>query len=199
MNIVETEPTDAPFAAVVLAGGRGVRLGGADKASVELGGRALLEWVLDAVVDAVEVVVVGDPVATGRPVSFVREDPPHGGPGAALLAGFDELRSESADVVIVAVDMPRLTTHTVRRLRAGAARHDGAALVDPDGRRQLALVLDRAALARARPPYDSGHGLALHRLLAQLDVADVPSEGAEHRDVDSWADLADLSDDSPRG
>ena len=46
------------FTAVVLAGGTAVRLDGADKASVELHGRTLLTWALDAVLDAAEVVVV---------------------------------------------------------------------------------------------------------------------------------------------
>ena len=52
------------FSAVVLAGGTAARMGGADKAGIELGGRTLLQHALDAVVDAVEVVVVGDPVPT---------------------------------------------------------------------------------------------------------------------------------------
>ena len=37
--------------AVVLAGGVAARLDGADKASVELHGRTLLTWALDALVD----------------------------------------------------------------------------------------------------------------------------------------------------
>ena len=34
--------------------------------------------------------------------------------------------------------------------------------------------------------------MALHRLLAPLDLADVPAVGEEAVDVDSWADLRDL-------
>ena len=48
--------------AVILTGGSAVRLNGADKASIELGGLTLLEHALGAVVDVDEVVVVGDPV-----------------------------------------------------------------------------------------------------------------------------------------
>ena len=88
-----------PFTAVVLAGGEAVRLDGADKASVELHGRTLLTWALDAVVDASEVVVVGDPVPTHRPVTFTREDPRHGGPVAALLTGRDELDAANAELI----------------------------------------------------------------------------------------------------
>ena len=44
------------FGAIVLSGGEAVRLGGADKASIEIGGQTLLERTLAALVDAVEVV-----------------------------------------------------------------------------------------------------------------------------------------------
>lgn len=179
-----------PFAAVVLAGGRATRLDGVDKASVELGGRSLLAWALDAVVDATEVVVVGEPVHTERPVTFTRESPRYGGPVAALLTGVDALLRPMPTVAVLAVDMPHLTDTTLRRLRQAAVGHDGAALLDPDGRRQLALVLDAGALARVRPDHEGQHDLALHRLLAGLDLAGVPADGREHRDVDTWRDLA---------
>jgi len=181
------------FSAVVLAGGVAARLDGADKASVELQGRTLLTWALDAVLDAAEVVVVGDPVPTHRPVSFVREDPRHGGPVAALLTGRDALLDARGTVAVLACDMPFLTPHTFQRLRAAAEGHDGAALTGPDGRRQLAMVLDVARLDAVRPGLEEQHNLALHRLLAPLDLAAVPAKGREHRDVDTWADLRDLT------
>ncbi|NJP68904.1 NTP transferase domain-containing protein, partial [Streptomyces spiramenti] len=43
-----TPTAPAPFDAVVLAGGAGRRLGGADKAAVRVGGRTLLDRVLTA-------------------------------------------------------------------------------------------------------------------------------------------------------
>jgi molybdopterin-guanine dinucleotide biosynthesis protein A len=183
----------SPFSAVVLAGGIAARLDGADKASVELHGRTLLSWALDAVVDAAEVVVVGDPVPTERPVTFTREDPRHGGPAAGLLTGRDALLDPRPLLVVVACDMPYLTPATVRRLREAAAGRDGAVLTGPDGRRQLALALDVARLDAVRPALEEQHGLALHRLLAPLDLSDVAAEGREHRDVDTWADVRDLT------
>jgi molybdopterin-guanine dinucleotide biosynthesis protein A len=183
----------SPFTAVVLAGGTAVRLDGADKASVELHGRTLLTWALDAVLDAAEVVVVGDPVPTHRPVTFTREDPRYGGPVAALLTGRDALLDPRGTLAVLACDMPYLTPRTFQRLRAAAEGHDGATLVGPGGRRQLAMVLDVARLDAVRPGLEEQHGLPLHRLLAPLDLAEVASEGLEHRDVDTWADVRDLT------
>lgn len=180
------------FSAVVLAGGAGSRLGGVDKATVELHGRTLLEHALDAVVDATEVVVVGDPVPTERPVTFCRESPRYGGPVAGLLTGVDALLRPPLTIGVLAVDMPHVSMATFQRLRLAAADHDGAVLVGPDGRRQLALVLDAARLAAVRPDHEGQHGLAVHRLLAPLDVVEVPATGDEHRDVDTWTDLRDL-------
>lgn len=181
-----------PFAAVVLAGGRAARLDGVEKAGIEVGGRTMLAWILDALVDAAEVVVVGDPVPTERPVTFVREDPRYGGPVAALCTGVDALLQPTSYVVVVAVDMPRLTPATVSRLRRAADGGDGSALVGPDGRRQLALVLSTSRLAEVRPDHEGQHGMPLRVLLRDLELAEVGSQGSEHKDIDTWADLRDI-------
>lgn len=169
-------------------------MGGVDKASIELHGRTLLERSLDAVLDAAEVVVVGQQVPTERPVTFVVEDPAHGGPVAGLLVGRDRLLRRTPVVAVLAVDMPFLTSATFRRLSEAAVGRDGAILVDPDGRRQLALVVDLERLDAVRPGPEETHGAALHALLAPLDLAEVSAHGAEHRDVDTWTDLRDLAD-----
>ncbi len=194
ITAMSSPPLHDAFAAVVLAGGRSSRLDGADKAGIEVAGRTLLATTLDAVVDANEVVVVGDPVTTERPVTFTREDPRHGGPAAALLTGVDALLRPTRLVVVTAVDMPRLTAATLARLRGAATGRDGAVLVGPDGRRQLVLALDRSRLAEVRPSYEEQHDLPVHRLLARLDLAALPAVGEEHRDVDTWADLRDLAE-----
>lgn len=181
------------YAAVVLAGGRGTRLGGFDKASVELDGRSLLAHALEAVIDASEVVVVGEQVPTDRPVTFVVESPRHGGPVAGLLTGVDALLRRTPSVAVLAVDMPWVSAGTLRRLHDAAAGHDGAVLVDPDGRRQLAFVVSRDRLQAERPDHEAQHDHPLHRLLARLDLAEVAATGREHRDIDTWADLRDLA------
>ncbi|MBD8868113.1 molybdenum cofactor guanylyltransferase [Nocardioides donggukensis] len=190
-----TGPPTPTFGAVVLAGGTAARLGGADKASIELHGRTLLTHALDAVLDAGEVVVLGDWVPTHRPVTFTREDPAHGGPAAGLLAGLDAFARRPLQIAVLAVDMPYVTMATIGRLREHSAGHDGAVLRGADGRRQLAMVLDTARLAQVRPEYAAEHGLPMHRLLAPLDLVEVPALGRESRDVDGWADLRELRED----
>ncbi|KAA1422120.1 molybdenum cofactor guanylyltransferase [Nocardioides humilatus] len=189
------EPGLTSFAAIILAGGQATRLGGADKASIEMRGRTLLEHTLDAVIDASEVVVVGQSVPTDRPVTFVVEDPQYGGPVAGLLTGRDVLLRQFPTLAVLAVDMPFLTASTLRRMQDAAVGHDGAVLADPEGRRQLAFIVASDALDRVRPDRESAHGHALWPMLDQLDLVVVEALAREHRDIDTWTDLRDLADD----
>ena len=180
------------FAGVILAGGGAARLGGADKSSIEHAGRTLLDWSIDALLDADEVVVVGDARPTSRPVTFTREDPQYGGPVAALLTGYDALARRPRTLGVLAVDMPRVTAHTFRRLHDAARARDGAFLADASGRRQLAGVVHADRLDAVRPGCEEQHGMSVRRLLEDLDLALVAPVGEESRDVDTWADVRDL-------
>ncbi|WP_027861664.1 molybdenum cofactor guanylyltransferase [Marmoricola sp. URHB0036] len=182
----------AELGAIVLTGGSAVRFQGADKASIEIAGVTMLEHVLGALAEVPEVVVVGDEVLTSRPVSFVREEPPGGGPAAGLLAGLAGFPRPPRLVVVLAVDMPLVTTATVSRLMLSAAE-DGALLVDEDGRRQyLCAVYRAAALVEAAPTLEEHHGLPMRRLVAGLRLTEVPALPWEARDVDTWDDLTEL-------
>jgi molybdopterin-guanine dinucleotide biosynthesis protein A len=180
--------------AVILTGGTAARMDGADKATLELGGSTLIERALAATVDAAEVVVVGDPVPTTRPVTWAREEPPGGGPAAGLLAGLDRFSRPCDLVAVLAVDMPRTTPDTFARLTAAVEAHDGAVLVDATGQPQpLCGVYRWRSLASARPvDATTTQGLSMRRLLAPLDLVDVPAVGQEARDVDTWQDLRAL-------
>lgn len=180
------------FAAIVLSGGRGARLGGTDKGALRLGDRTLLDRALDAVRGAEEVVVVGDRPPDTHGVTYVRERPAYGGPGAALLTGAATLTRDQTAAMVLAVDMPMVTPETVDRVRRAAAGGDGAVLVDESGRRQLALVLDLARLGQIAPDQQDWAGLPFWRLLRRLDLIEVPAVGSEARDIDTAADLAAL-------
>jgi molybdopterin-guanine dinucleotide biosynthesis protein A len=195
---VPDRPAEAPaerLGAVVLTGGSGSRMGGVDKASIELDGVTLLERSLAATVTAVEVVVVGDQVPTTRPVTWTREDPRGGGPAAGLLAGIDRFLRPPDLLAVLAVDMPRVGPGTFARLvEALTPSYDGALLVDGDGRRQpLCAVYRRRALEAARPAdQEEEHGLAVRALIGPLSLVEVPAVDAEADDVDTWSDLRAL-------
>jgi molybdopterin-guanine dinucleotide biosynthesis protein A len=157
------------FDAVVLAGGEARRMGGVDKALVMVGGRSLLERVLEACGAAARVVVVGPERPLELPVTFVSETPRGGGPVPALLAGLQHTASDR--VVVLACDMPFLTPSVVSRLLTSIGEADGAALRDAEGRMQpLAAAWKtpalRAALASVAPPPGTG----LLGALASLSV-----------------------------
>lgn len=182
----------AELGGIVLTGGSSVRFQGADKASMEIAGATLLEHVLGALAEVPDVVVVGDQVTTSRPVGFVREDPPGGGPAAALLAGLNGFPRLPRLVVVLAVDMPLITTATVRRLML-SVEEDGALLVD-DGRRQqyLCAIYRSEALLAAAPTLEEQHGLPMRSLVSSLHLTQVQALPWEARDVDTWEDLAEL-------
>ncbi|MDI3420977.1 DUF6457 domain-containing protein [Streptomyces luteolus] len=102
------------YDAVVLAGGAARRLGGADKPGVRVGGRSLLDRVLAACADADTTVVVAERRPTARPVLWAREEPPGGGPLAALGAGLS--RTTADTVLVLSADLPFLGEGTVRLL-----------------------------------------------------------------------------------
>jgi molybdopterin-guanine dinucleotide biosynthesis protein A len=83
------------YAAVILAGGAGRRLGGATKPLIPVGGRTMLDRVLAAVADATPRIVVG-PAELAVPPGVIRisEHPPGGGPVAALAAALGAARGD---------------------------------------------------------------------------------------------------------
>jgi molybdopterin-guanine dinucleotide biosynthesis protein A len=190
--------TSSRLAAVILTGGTGVRLGGVDKASIEVDGLTLLEHALAATGAADEVVVVGPELPTTRPVTWTREEPPGGGPAAGLLAGIDALSAHPDLVCALAVDMPRFSARTLDRLvdvlTAEGDGVDAACLLDDEHQKQwLAAVYRYDSLVAARPgSHPAEHGLSIRRLMLPLRIVAVSAVADEARDVDTWEDLRDL-------
>ncbi|MEA2828135.1 MAG: hypothetical protein QOG43_2574 [Actinomycetota bacterium] len=136
--------------AVVLAGGGGRRMGGVDKAGLVVDGRTLLDRVLAAASGvAGRLVVVGPPrtVSLERAVIFVHEDPPGGGPVPAVAAALDATGGARV-VLVLAVDLPLLTTadlsRLVDRLQAADPSVGAVAAADPGGRPNPLLAAYRA-------------------------------------------------------
>jgi molybdopterin-guanine dinucleotide biosynthesis protein A len=176
---------------VVLAGGRAARLGGQAKPQLEVGGRTMLATVLAAVEDAERRVVVGPPQPVPGDVVRVREEPPGGGPVAALRAGLAAVATDV--VVLLAGDLPFLSGATIGELRT-ALRGDGVLVVDDTGRDQLLLGAWRTAALRTAVAHAVGP-LPLRRVLAPLQPIRLrptapPGSPPPWLDCDTPADLA---------
>ncbi|WP_435589141.1 molybdenum cofactor guanylyltransferase [Micromonospora chalcea] len=153
------------YAAVVLAGGAARRMGGVDKPARPVGGRPMLHRVLAAVADADQRIVVGPSVPLPDGVRTTREEPPGGGPVAAIAAGLALLDPGTTTVALLAADLPLLTAAAVTELRhaldtpaaergrdlAAEREHDRAAERErePAADRELDRATERAS---ALPP-----------------------------------------------
>jgi molybdenum cofactor guanylyltransferase len=185
-----------PYGALVLAGGNARRLGGVHKPGLLVGGVRLLDRVLAAVPDATVRVVVGPPQPVPPDVRLVREEPPGGGPVAALSAGLrvDARVGRLGWLAVLAGDLPFLTPDVVTALRRSAAGHDGAVLTDPDGRDQyLAGVYRADALAPAVAAVGPPSGVPLRRVVADLDLARIPAR-VRPGTAPPWLDCDDAED-----
>ena len=96
------------IAAVILAGGRGERLGGVNKALIDFGGEALIDRALRVVAGCDPVLVAVGPTGlvppAGRPIADLPTD--YAGPLAGMAAAVDALAGEADWLLTLAVDTP---------------------------------------------------------------------------------------------
>jgi molybdopterin-guanine dinucleotide biosynthesis protein A len=161
--------------------------------------------VLAAVRDADRSIVVGSAVRD-VPVDLVtREEPPGGGPVAALAAGLVGVRAPM--VAVLAADLPFLDAATVRLLREELAAQPAAAValpVDAEGRDQLLCAVWRTGALRAALAQVGGPaGVAVRAVVAAAgSVVRVVGDGdglPPWFDCDTPADLAAAREWTPRG
>lgn len=181
------------YDAIVLAGGSARRLGGVDKPLLDVGGVRLLDRVLAAVASAERRIVVGprrDVPASG-PVLWRREQPPGGGPVAAIAAALDAVASEQ--VLVLAADLPDIAPAVPALLSAldGAPGAEVACLREPDGRvNYLAAAWRAAALRRAVAACGDPAGSPARRLIGAAVMIEVADPAGWGRDCDTWDELA---------
>ncbi len=177
--------------AIVLAGGRGSRLGAPSKPEFVLGGRRLVDVALSAVSSARRIVLVG-PGPAPEGVLVTREDPPFGGPVEAVAAGFAALDDHAAWTVLLACDLPSAEAGVARLLSAEPApEDDGVCLMDQDGRLQWLLGCYRTdALARRLGDRGEPPLTAMYRLLEPLRLLGLPADPTITDDIDTPADAA---------
>ncbi len=152
---------------IILAGGRGSRLGGADKAALEIGGLSSLERVRRALGDLVaETVIVANDerLAVTPDAVFIRDPEPHAGVLPALHAALAAATSPLC--VLVACDMPLLNRDLLGWL-VGCAQEYDAVVPEVDGRPQPMHAVYR----RDRCHLAIGHALRRgdRRMISFLD------------------------------
>ena len=125
-----TDPTTPPTCGAILAGGLARRLGGGDKTLRQIGGRSVLERLIDRIAPSVAHLIVN---ANDDPTRFAELNlpvvpdnlPGHPGPLAGVLAALDWVAANDPAVswvVSVPGDAPFMPRDLVARLHAARQR-----------------------------------------------------------------------------
>ena len=121
-------------AAVILAGGKGERLGGANKALLEIDGRILLERAREAVVGCEPLLlsIGGNDLSADGMHSLPDLQADHAGPLAGVSAAVDAVVGSDVDALLsLAVDTPFFPPELLARALALLGQADPDAPVDP--------------------------------------------------------------------
>jgi molybdenum cofactor guanylyltransferase len=168
------------IAAVILAGGRGERLGGANKALLDIGGTRLIDQALAAVAGYAPVLVAAGSNELGVPgARTIRDlDADYGGPLAGVAAAVAALSDSDAELLLsLAVDTP-FFPHDFCSRALPALEHAlavigafGAQDYPTNGLWQLAALRDLPARVRAGTAPHSLKRVAADLGAARLDYA----------------------------
>lgn len=117
-----------PCSILLLAGGRGSRMGGHDKGWVEWQGRPLIHWVHDTVRPLTDDLIISCNRHLARYAELAEQavpdvEPDHPGPLAGIRAGLAAMRHEA--LVVLPCDAPRVDRPLVQDLRRLAQAHPG--------------------------------------------------------------------------
>ena len=187
-------------AALVLAGGRSSRFG-RDKLAEPIGGRSMLDHVIDRVrAMATDIVVVGSRsivLESASDVDVVLDDRPFEGPLAGLAVGLRAVDPGVERVLVVGGDMPTMVPAVLDRLVESLERRAAAVLADDAGPRPLPITVRRSLAGPLADRLIESGERRLRALLEGLDVEVIPPDtwrlddpdGETLRDVDVPDDL----------
>ena len=168
-------PAESDVSAVILAGGRGLRMGGADKGLIEYRQRPLVEWVLDAIrPQASEVLISANRnlEAYAKYGCRVLPDalPDYPGPLAGVLTAMEAVNT--AWLLVVSCDTPHLPANLAQCLWHAATQDDRPIAVAADSTRtHYTLMLVQTRLADSlRDALHTGQR-AVHSWQAQFSPA----------------------------
>jgi molybdenum cofactor guanylyltransferase len=178
---------------VVLAGGRGRRLGSVSKAAVSLGDRPLIAFPIAALGSVCERVAVVCKPDTELPDGLEAErwdEPPE--PRHPLTGILHALERAGGPVLVCAGDMPFVTADACRTLLAAAGTGGPAVVAVSEG--VLQPVLGLYSPAALEPLREAPDGAPLTATVEALDPARVALPPAVVRSVNTPEDLAEAKD-----
>jgi len=178
---------------LILTGGTSRRFG-SDKSEALIGGRALIDHLIDEIPTGVPIVIVGPPrAAYGPEVQVIQESPALGGPVAAIAAGLALVQTEL--VAIFATDMPFGSLLIPQLLTALEPKRDAVLPIDSAGFAQPLSALYRASsLQRALSALPDVKDESMRNLVATLNIVKIPiNESSAHLllDIDTQSDLTE--------
>ncbi len=175
-------------AAIILCGGAGQRLNGADKGLLPFENRAMVEWVIDAIEPQVSDIVISAnrsiDTYSGFGHTVVRDETEgYQGPLAGLIAALRVLspRTEIQAVLLSSCDTPHLPSDLLERLANSLNSQINIAVAHDGLRKQnLHCLVRRAAWPSLFDFFENG-GRAVHRWQKKAGVTEVDfSDKASH-------------------
>ena len=166
--------------AAVLAGGSASRMGGA-KATVQLDGRPLITYPLEAALDAlgaVAVVAKDDvelPPLDQRAELWIEPDEPRH-PAVGVIEALRRARGSA--VVVIACDLPLLTSEVVGLLATADAEGSVAVLASAAGRPQPLLARYEPTALEALLEFDFDAPMTEQVMALMPTLVDVPPEAS---------------------
>ena len=169
-----------PITTIILAGGKGTRIGG-DKGLHLLHGKALIDWVLDAVRQQSDEILINananQHAYASRGCRVIADPlPEYAGPLAGLQAALRCARH--AWVVCVPCDTPFLPENLIARLRVAITPTAEAVVAVADGQRQPTIALYRKDVSPKLDAYLASGARKVGDWLMTLRITEVVFEDA---------------------
>ena len=160
---LQTQPT---LSGAVLAGGRAGRLQGQDKTKLKFGGRTLLARTL-AILDPIcdEKLISSNSLETYADCRIIPDHRPGQGPLGALYSCL--LAARNPYLLIVATDMPFITTRALQKLGQEIKDFDVVIPKSPDGMQPLAALYSKECIDPIRHQLEQGN-LKIRSFFSQI-------------------------------
>lgn len=173
---------------IILAGGKGRRLGGRDKCSETIGNQTLLERVISSLSFLESLIIVtGTPGQTlpeiehTPPIRVVADDFPGKGPLGGIYSGL--VASAQASNLVVACDMPFLNQELLKYLLETAGKFDVVVLRIGEELEPLHAVYRKSCIEPIKRLFEEGH-FNIRRLFDIVKVRYVTAAEIERFDPD---------------